>query len=96
LFIGWRLVLRKGPFQIETIAVWPCLFVQMVQGLQIDTDHWRHLYLLFGLIFGLAAADRIDRRRCANRASRRRTPHAPAEDDSCKAGRRDGHLAAMV
>src|SRR5208282_1467581 len=63
LFVGRRLTLRKGPFQIEAIAVWSCLFVQLVQGLQIDTDHWRHLYLLFGLIFGLAAADRIDRRR---------------------------------
>ncbi len=63
LFVGWRLTLRKGPFQIEAIAVWSCLFVQLVQGLQIDTDHWRHLYLRFGLIFGLAAADRIDRRR---------------------------------
>jgi CelD/BcsL family acetyltransferase involved in cellulose biosynthesis len=45
----------------EAIAVWSCLFVQMVQGFQIDTDHWRHLYLLFGLTFGLAAADRLER-----------------------------------
>jgi hypothetical protein len=95
LFVGWRLTLRKGPFQIEAIAVWSCLFVQLVQGLQIDTDHWRHLYLLFGLIFGMAAADRIDRRRRANDAGRRRT-HTPAEDHSRKAGRRGGHLAAMV
>jgi hypothetical protein len=35
----------------------------MFQGLQIDTDHWRHLYLLFGLLFGFAAADRAVRGR---------------------------------
>ncbi len=61
LLVGWRLVFARGPYRMEAIPVWSCLFVQMIQGLQIDTDHWRHLYLLFGLLFGLAAADRIDR-----------------------------------
>jgi hypothetical protein len=80
VFVGWRLTLRKGPFQTEAIAVWSCLFVQMVQGFQIDTDHWRHLYLLFGLIFGLAAADRLDRRpRVDDAAGRRRALRIPAQ-----------------
>jgi hypothetical protein len=61
LFVGWRLVFRREPYQTEVIPVWSCLVVQMVQGLQIDTDHWRHLYLLFGLLFGFAAADRMVR-----------------------------------
>jgi len=59
LFVGWRLVFRRGPYQTEVIPVWSCLVVQMVQGLQIDTDHWHHLNLLFGLLFGFAAADRM-------------------------------------
>jgi len=63
LVVGWRLVFAPGPYRMEAIAVWSCLLVQMIQGLQIDTDHWRHLYLLFGLLYGLAAADRIDRTR---------------------------------
>ena len=80
VFVGWRLSLRKGPFQTEAIAVWSCLFVQMVQGFQIDTDHWRHLYLLFGLTFGLAAADRIDPgRRVDDAAGRGRAPHISAQ-----------------
>ncbi len=58
LYVGWRLVFRRGPYRREAIAVWACLFAQMVQGLQIDTDHWRHFYLLLGLLFGLAAATR--------------------------------------
>ena len=27
----------------------------ILQGFQIDSDHWRHLYMLLGLIWGLAA-----------------------------------------
>jgi hypothetical protein len=33
----------------------------MIQGFQIDTDHWRHLFLLFGALYGLAAAERRTR-----------------------------------
>jgi len=77
LFVGWRLVFRRGPFQTEAIPIWSCLFVQMIQGLQIDTDHWRHLYLLFGLLFGFAAADRAvcGRRPAAPRAFAAPHPH---------------------
>ncbi len=56
IYIGWRLVFQRTPFQTQAIAVWSCLFVQILQGFQIDTDHWRHLYLLIGATFGLAAA----------------------------------------
>lgn len=59
IYIGWRLVFQRTPFQTEAIAVWSCLFVQMLQGFQIDTDHWRHLFLLLGATFGLAAASRM-------------------------------------
>ena len=58
IYVGWRLVLTRSPCQNEAIAVWSCLFVQMAQGFQIDTDHWRHLFLLFGALYGLAAAER--------------------------------------
>jgi O-Antigen ligase len=59
VYIGWRLVFQRTPFQTEAIAVWSCLFVQILQGFQIDTDHWRHLFLLMGATFGLAAVSRI-------------------------------------
>jgi hypothetical protein len=58
IVVGTRLVFRRSPYQSDAIAVWSCLVVQMAQGLQIDTDHWRHLYLLFGLLYGLSAAAR--------------------------------------
>ncbi len=58
IYVGWRLVLTPSPYQSAAIAIWSCLFVQMAQGFQIDTDHWRHLFLLFGALYGLAAAER--------------------------------------
>ncbi len=58
IYVGWRLVLTRSPYQSAAIAIWSCQFVQMAQGFQIDTDHWRHLFLLFGALYGLAAAER--------------------------------------
>lgn len=53
--IGWRLVFRRTPWQTDAIVIWSVLFITILQGLQIDTDHWRHLFLMLGLIWGLAA-----------------------------------------
>jgi hypothetical protein len=61
LYVGWRLVFVRSPLRDAAIPIWACLFVQMIQGFQIDTDHWRHLYLLFGALYGLAAAERRTR-----------------------------------
>jgi hypothetical protein len=54
-YVGWRLVFRAAPTQNHAIAIWSVLFVTILQGLQIDTDHWRHVYLMMGLVWGLAA-----------------------------------------
>ncbi len=53
--IGWRLVFQRSPRQNHVIVLWSVLFVTILQGLQIDTDHWRHMYLMLGLVWGLAA-----------------------------------------
>lgn len=52
---GWRAVFRRTPWQGHAIVLWSVLFITILQGMQIDTDHWRHFYLLLGLIWGLAA-----------------------------------------
>lgn len=54
-YVGWRLVFQRTPWQNHAIVLWSVLFVTILQGLQIDSDHWRHLYLLLGLVWGLAA-----------------------------------------
>ena len=38
------------------IAIWSALLPQLLQGFQIDTSHWRHMFLLIGCLYGLAAA----------------------------------------
>ncbi|MGE0844833.1 MAG: O-antigen ligase family protein [Flavobacteriaceae bacterium] len=59
LYAGFRLCAVAGPLRRHVNAFWPPLFFTMVQGLQIDTDHWRHFYLLLGVVWGLHAAARI-------------------------------------
>jgi hypothetical protein len=56
LRIGWSTVWRRTPWQSLYIALWSATFCQILQGFQIDTDHWRHLWLLIGLTWGLGAA----------------------------------------
>lgn len=65
-FVGWRLALVSGPYRAVAIPVWSSLFLHILQGFQIDTDHWRHLYLLFGLVWGLAAASEVAARRTSH------------------------------
>jgi O-antigen ligase len=55
-FVGFRLCLSPSPFQRQAQIAWPALFIFFLQALQIDVDHWRHVFLLFGMIWGLEAA----------------------------------------
>jgi hypothetical protein len=57
LWVGWRCVVQRTPLQAFAVPVWAALFPQIVQGLQIDTDHWRHFWMLLGLTWGIAAAN---------------------------------------
>lgn len=57
-FVGWRLVFQRAPTQNHAIVLWSVLFITILQGVQIDTDHWRHFYLMLGLVWGLAAQTR--------------------------------------
>jgi hypothetical protein len=61
LYFGWRMSFRRSPLQPQVIALWSALLPQLVQGVQIDTGHWRHLFLMCGCLYGLAAAQRIER-----------------------------------
>jgi len=53
--IGWRVVRTDFPLRGHAIVIWSTLFVQILQGFQIDTDHWRHFWLMLGLMWGLYA-----------------------------------------
>ena len=55
-FVGFRLALVRSPFQNFALVVWPSLMAFLLQGFQIDIDHWRHVYLMLGMIWGMEAA----------------------------------------
>lgn len=56
LVIGVKTVLIRTPWQHITIVVFCPLLTTILQGVQIDTDHWRHFYWMLGLMWGLFAA----------------------------------------
>jgi O-antigen ligase len=55
-FVGFRLCLTPSPFQRHAQIAWPALFMFFLQAFQIDVDHWRHVYMLLGMVWGLEAA----------------------------------------
>ena len=70
LGLGFRMVFVPTPWQPYFIAVVAAYTGVALEGLVIDTDHWRHYYLLVGLIWGFSVAT-INHRRKAQ-ASRDR------------------------
>ncbi len=53
---GWRAIRIRTPWQHHAIAIYCPLVTVMLQGVQIDIDHWRHFYLLLGCMWGLLGA----------------------------------------
>jgi len=61
LWVGFRNALMPSPWQGYAIAAIGAFFGAVLEGFIIDTDHWRHFFLIMGLIWGLAAANRAAR-----------------------------------
>jgi O-antigen ligase len=55
-FVGLRLMIRRSPVQRLAQVFAPSLFVLLMQGFQIDIDHWRQVFLCFGAVWGMEAA----------------------------------------
>jgi O-antigen ligase/polysaccharide polymerase Wzy-like membrane protein len=61
LWIGLRHVFVRTPWQTTYIAVY-CVFLGEVgESYIIDVQHWRHYYLIMGLVWGLLVAGRAQR-----------------------------------
>ena len=56
LFVGLSAAIARTPMQPYAITAFACFVGEVAEGAIIDTDHWRHFYLLLGLIWGLAAS----------------------------------------
>ncbi|MCX7305679.1 MAG: O-antigen ligase family protein [Hyphomicrobiales bacterium] len=54
---GFRILLRDRPWQPYLLCAYVVFLGHVALGSVIDTDHWRHFYLLIGLIWGAMALE---------------------------------------
>jgi hypothetical protein len=77
VWIGLTTALTRTPWQPYCITALAVFVGEIAEGFVIDTDHWRHFYLMLGIIWGLAAATRVAQRDGAQRQQALRFPAAP-------------------
>lgn len=61
LVLGARALLLHGPLRPLLIIAVASFLATALEGVIIDTDHWRHLYVNIALVWGLAEAARTGR-----------------------------------
>jgi hypothetical protein len=62
IFVGFRALLVRTPWQPYLIAAFSAYVGSVSEGFIVGTEHWRHYYLLLGLVWGLSAATENARR----------------------------------
>ncbi len=62
LYMGFRYAFMRTPWQRFLIPAIATFAGTAVEGFVVDTDHWRHFYLLMGIIWGLSVATENARR----------------------------------
>jgi O-antigen ligase len=55
---GFRILFRERPWQPFLLCAWVTLVGHVALGSVIDTDHWRHFYILIGMVWGAIALER--------------------------------------
>ena len=56
LFVGFKAVRTDTPWRPVMLAVFAAFVGVVIEGAIIDTDHWRHFWLLLGTLWGGAIA----------------------------------------
>jgi O-antigen ligase len=74
LYVGFRAVVVRTVWQPYLVAALAAYSGATLEGIVIDTDHWRHYFLLLGIIWGLSIATR--RAVAGRRAGSQRPPQA--------------------
>jgi len=78
LVLGLRNAFIATPWQRTYLAVYAAFVGLVIESAIIDSDHWRHYFLVLGVLWGLIGASRSYRIRSADRL---RTPAAPAHQN---------------
>ena len=63
LAVAFRNALRPSPHQGMLIVLLASFAGMVAEGVIVDTDHWRHFYIIMGLIWSLIAARKYNIRR---------------------------------
>ncbi|WP_412178473.1 O-antigen ligase family protein [Rhizobium sp. PL01] len=72
--MGFRFLLLDRPWQPYLMIAWIVLIGHAAIGNVIDTDHWRHFFLLLGIIWGCGALEYRHRRGLKRGQVRRPSP----------------------
>jgi hypothetical protein len=72
--LGFRYVFVRVPWQRTFLAIFAAFLGTVGEGFIIDTDHWRHFWMMLGTMWGLFAATQ---RWMANRSANPVEPSAP-------------------
>ena len=56
LAVGLKAALIRSPWQNYLVAAYATFVGEAFEGFIVDTDHWRHFFLILGVIWGLTAA----------------------------------------
>lgn len=56
LLVGARSVLIMTPWQPYLVTAFAAFTGNVLEGAVVDTDHWRHFFLLMGIVWGLYVA----------------------------------------
>ena len=70
LSAGFKALLRDRPWQPYLMIAFITLLGHASIGFVIDMDHWRHFYLLLGVVWGCIALEKRHNRRMASGAAR--------------------------
>lgn len=57
LALGFLHALKPTKTQMLFVIAYAALAANILEGYLIDSDHWRHFYLLMGIVWGLMASD---------------------------------------
>lgn len=71
------LLFKSRPWIAFARSVFAVFAAHLVLSFVIDTDHWRHMYMLYGLAWGLIAADRLEARALRRRSAQSQGPPTP-------------------
>ena len=64
---GFRYLIRDRPWQSYLMIGWIVLLGHQLIGNVIDTDHWRHHFMLYGIVWGCIALEHAHQRARARR-----------------------------